>query len=111
VYHEARHSEQWFRMARNRAGLGATAADIASVMSIPQWVADLAVLNPIRECNPAEFEAEQWYQSIYGADAAHRNAVLGDIDNRYDEYRALPEESDAWGTGSDVTNEYTNRSQ
>ncbi len=111
VYHEARHSEQWFRMARNRAGLGATAADIVAVMHIPHWVADLAVANPIRECDPSQFEAEQWYQSVYGSGAGHRNDVLNDVDNRYDEYRQLPEESDAWSSGGSVTDEYTSRSQ
>ena len=39
VYHEARHAEQWFRMARERIGLGATADQAAQVMQIPVWVA------------------------------------------------------------------------
>jgi hypothetical protein len=34
VYHEARHAEQWFRMARERCGLGATAGQVAHVMAI-----------------------------------------------------------------------------
>jgi hypothetical protein len=34
--------------------------------------------------------------------AAHRGEVLGDIDNRYDDYRALAEEVDAWNVGGRV---------
>ncbi|HEX9260284.1 MAG TPA: hypothetical protein VF855_12150 [Acidimicrobiales bacterium] len=107
IYHEARHSEQWFRIARERIGLGQPAADAATTMGIPQWVADLAAQNPILQCDTSQYEAEQWYQSIYGEGADHRHEVLNDADDRYDEYRALPEEADAWSTGDSVTDEYT----
>jgi hypothetical protein len=111
VYHEARHSEQWFRMARERAGLGATAAQIVGVMGIPQWVADSACAYPITQCDYSQYQAEEWYQSVYGTGHDHRNAVLSDTQHHYEEYRNLPEESDAWVAGGEVTSEYTARGE
>lgn len=111
IYHEARHSEQWYRMARERAGLGATADQIVSVMNIPHNIADQAVANPINQCDKSQYEAEEWYQSVYGAGAAHRRETLGDVDGHYDEYRALPEEADAWKAGGEVTEDYKARSE
>jgi hypothetical protein len=106
VYHEARHSEQWFRMARERAGLGATADQIVQVMGIPDWVAQHALANPILQCDASQYEAEEWYQSVYGTGAAHRNATLHDVDGHYEDYRNLPEEHDAWHAGGQVTQDY-----
>ena len=111
VYHEARHSEQWFRAARERAGLGATADQIVGVMGIPQWVAEAACADPIAQCDYSQYQAEEWYDSIYGAGADHRNEVLSDPGSHYDEYRQLPEEADAWATGSEVTEDYTERGE
>ena len=106
VYHEARHSEQWFRMARERIGLGASTADVVQVTAIPQWVVDIAAQNPITQCDASQYEAEQWYDSVYGAGAAARNTTLGNVQGNYSAYRSLPEESDAWRTGDAVTQQY-----
>jgi len=111
VYHEARHSEQWFRQARERAGLGATAAQIVETTHIPQHIADAAVADPITQSDKSQYEAEQWYQSIYGSGAHHRDEVLSDVDNHYQEYRDLPEEADAWKAGGEVTGEYKERGE
>ena len=111
VYHEARHSEQWWRQARERAGLGATAAQIVGVMGIPQAIADKAVADPIQQCDKSQYEAEAWYQSVYGSGAAHRDTTLSDIDHHYQDYRNLPEEKDAWATGGEVTDEYKHRGE
>jgi hypothetical protein len=108
VYHEARHSEQWFRMARERAGLGATAEQIVHVMQIPDWVAQAAVAYPILQCDVSQYEAEEWYQSVYGTGAAHRDATLNDVQGNYEDYRNLPEEHDAWHAGGEVTQDYLN---
>ncbi|MFO7679169.1 MAG: DUF4157 domain-containing protein [Chloroflexota bacterium] len=118
VYHEARHSEQWFRMAQLRAGEGRTAQKIADELFIPANVAKEAANAPLEPLSePARkllseeqaklhdkslLEAKAWYKSVYGDDAAHRGEVLGDIDNRYDDYRALAEEVDAWNVGGRV---------
>ena len=50
VYHEARHAEQWFRMARERAGLGATQADLEA-LGHPSDIAAAAIANPIMQCD------------------------------------------------------------
>lgn len=111
VFHEARHAEQWFRMARERIGLGATPEQVAQVTGMPVWIAQQAAADPILQCDASQYEAEEWYHSVYGDGAGHRNEVLGDVQNRYDEYRSLPEEADAWNTTDDVADEYRRQSQ
>jgi len=106
VYHESRHTEQWFRMAQRRAGLGESAALIAKTMGIPADIAARAAANPILQCDLAEHEAAQFDTSIYGAGAAHRDHVLGGPHWNQAAYCALPEEADAWKTGAEVTHAY-----
>ncbi len=120
VYHESRHAEQWFRIARKRAGddKTLTADQLAAAMFIPKHIAEAAIKRPLKKQTKVSkalhskkhnrrqakklTEADSWDQSVYGTGAQHRNAVLGDTTNRYDEYRALPEEVDAWAVGDDV---------
>lgn len=115
VYHEARHAEQAFRCCRERAGLGATAHQIYEAMDLgstpvpPMWVIELATQNPILQCDTAQYEAEQWYRSMYGDLSDERLEALNN--GTYEEYRALPEESDAWATGDAVTEEYRQQGQ
>jgi hypothetical protein len=111
VYHEARHAEQWFRMARERIGLGATAEQVAHVMPIPVTVAQWAAQDPITQCDASQYEAEEWYASVYGAGSQHRNDTLNDVQSHYQDYRHLPEEADAWRTGDAVTTEFTQHNQ
>lgn len=123
VYHESRHAEQWFRVARLKAGeedpFGdgnePTAAVLAQKLFIPTAVAEAAMERPLKPLTKTQkffhskkwaerqetkaAEAQSWYDSIYGAGSGHRNNVLGDIDNHYDDYRALSEEVDAWAVG------------
>lgn len=117
VYHEARHSEQWFRMARNRAGKALNdkstnddrqdAADtIADEMGIPVNVALEACNNPLQASWISKFfgikdksieEAEAWDKSIYGADSNYRDEiVLGDfstdVESMYEHLQAAIDE-------------------
>jgi Putative peptidoglycan binding domain len=108
VYHEARHAEQWFRMARERAGLGATQADLEA-LGHPSDIAAAAIANPIMQCDRSQYEAEEWYESVYGSGRTHRDTTLTDPSAPYDDYRALPEERDAWGTASEVEREFDER--
>jgi hypothetical protein len=48
IYHEARHSEQYFRIARTWAGKGKTAQEIETGMGIPATVAAAAVKAPLK---------------------------------------------------------------
>jgi hypothetical protein len=76
VYHEARHAEQWFRMAQMRAGRGLSAAAIAAEMTIPPRVAALAVAAPLERGSMQAVIAEGWFDSVYGAGQEHRNSAL-----------------------------------
>jgi hypothetical protein len=117
VYHECRHAEQWFRMARLKAGEAPTptAADLARSLAIPQGIAIAALDRPLKPLTKLQKafhskkyaerhqnkmdEAAAWHAGIYGAGGAHRGAVLNDINNRHAEYLQLVEEVDAWGVG------------
>lgn len=80
VYHEARHAEQWFRMAQMRAGQGRTAAQIAREMSIPPEIAQAAVADPIQPGTMEALIADGWFQSVYGSGSDHRDRTLREVD-------------------------------
>lgn len=80
AYHEARHCEQWFRMARLRAGAGRTAAQIATEMSgLAPAAAAAAHAAPIAAGSAEATQATVWWNSVYGTGAAHRSAVLTEV--------------------------------
>jgi hypothetical protein len=106
MYHEARHAEQWYRMAQLLSGQGKTSAEIASTMGIPARIATIAFGDPIDEDSMEALIADGWFQSVYGTGSARRARALGPR-GTYQEYRNLPEETDAWRVGSSVTAEYT----
>lgn len=143
AYHEARHAEQWYLMARLEAGKGTKAADIGTKMGIKDpFVLENAVKNPLTKADKEFTAANQWWESVYGSGANARNQLLGvdlpaaskkygaaeqlyiktrsdttiphvdrmknyndyltarqEWEKLYREYRALPEEVDAWGVG------------
>ncbi len=163
VYHEARHAEQWHRMARVEAGRGKTADQLVSEMAIPQFVADDAAADPLGGDSTAAKEGAAWFESIYGAQRDYRGTVLTNLgsdcetfnvklaelqaaqqdlsdleatgtateeqlaaarnlvteatlayetaqaalDVTYQQYRALPEEADAWAVGGAVSSNYS----
>ncbi len=103
-------------MAQEQAGMGSSADQVASDMSIPANIAQAAASDPYNASSSAEHEASGWNQSVYGSGSAHREDVLNNQDSeagvcvdRYDDYRQLPEESDAWSTGDAVSNEMNSR--
>lgn len=107
VYHESRHAEQWFSMARVQAAApGASAGQLAAATGMPPSVVTSAMRSPLRlnESPQAVFGAAM-NRSVYGADGNYRNDVLRRLSSSsrtqttYDQYRALPEEADAWKTG------------
>ncbi len=81
IYHEARHSEQWFRMAQLRAGQGLSAAGITTELGIPARIARLAKADPLAPGSMQGVIAQGWWDSVYGAGSAHREATLTEIDN------------------------------
>lgn len=81
VYHEARHAEQWFRMAQYLAGQGKDADFIANHMGIPPEQAAAAVADPLTKGSMEYLIADGWYQSVYGRDSEHRNDTLEELEN------------------------------
>jgi hypothetical protein len=91
IYHEARHAEQWFRIAqlrclqRRRANPKATddqiARAVATELGIPRNIADEAV-------KPAPFAlgsmdaliAQGWFDSVYGSGGGRREQILTELD-------------------------------
>src|SRR4051812_2313880 len=75
VAHEARHTEQWFTMARYLAGTSRdlTAEAIAAqVGGMPVHVARRARADRLSDGDAGYEQAKAWYESVYGAGAAHR---------------------------------------
>lgn len=84
VYHEARHAEQWHRMARLLAGRGKKAAEIKTALGIPAKVADDAHKKPLKDATTAEGkEATAWYESVYGTKRAARQKLFKEIRPKY----------------------------
>lgn len=97
--HEARHAEQIFTVARARAGAGSSPETLAKELKIPTDIASKAHGLKVLPGSPESIAAKAWYESEFGEGKAHRDQVLGDLDQRHDEYAALPEEADAHALG------------
>ncbi|NUO83917.1 PAAR domain-containing protein [candidate division KSB1 bacterium] len=105
VYHEARHAEQWYAIAQRQAAAkpAPTANQMSRSMSnLPVSVAQQALKNPLPADSPRGVFGDTMHRSIYGSRATYRSEVLNNISTRYNEYKTLPEESDAWDVESAV---------
>lgn len=103
IYHEARHSEQWYRMAKMLAGKGKTAEQIVEAMEIPIYVAQAASEEPLKPLGeqarkPLSIEdikqkeqelqeAQDWYNSVYGSNKQHRIETLTELKQTSDDYK------------------------
>jgi uncharacterized Zn-binding protein involved in type VI secretion len=112
MYHEGRHGEQWFHVAQSRAAAGIPGTKIAKGMHVPDHVAAAAVASPAERGTSAGEMGTAVDISVYGGRSAHREAVLSDLGSpkpgagTYEQYRALPEEEDAWRQGDACEVEY-----
>ncbi len=79
TYHESRHAEQWYMMARLLASQGKSKDEIAKTMKIPDTMAEKAHGDPLPKGGCAEQCAQKMYDSVYGANAAKRSQVLKDM--------------------------------
>ena len=70
TYHESRHAEQWYLMARKQAAEGQTAQQINQDTLIPADVTKTAVQNPMTKNDPMAGCAEQMHDSVYGTGGA-----------------------------------------
>jgi peptidoglycan hydrolase-like protein with peptidoglycan-binding domain len=92
IYHEARHAEQWFRIAQlrvlQRGRRPGAAADerlakaIATELGIPKRIADRAVADPPRFAlgSMDALIAQGWFDSVYGVGRDRRNATLTELE-------------------------------
>nr|WP_319493675.1 hypothetical protein [uncultured Desulfobacter sp.] len=113
IYHEARHCEQWFHMARYAAvGHQMTAQKLAASQFIPQNIATTALSRKMGLSDPMLALTKGWYESVYGSQSGFRginlqglmlrrtgaaqdmNAFRNGFHSRYK--GNLPEEVDAW---------------
>jgi hypothetical protein len=103
VYHEGRHAEQWYNVAQSRAAAGQSAAQIRRETGVPQRVANAATQDPAPRGTSEGEMGKAVDESVYGSRSGHREQTFDDMDNNksgaYKNYRALPEEKDAWAQG------------
>jgi hypothetical protein len=65
IYHEARHAEQTFRVARMLAGAGKTENEIVGELGISNGIAAKARANPLRPKDAAEWaQAQAWHANL-----------------------------------------------
>lgn len=97
VYHEIRHSEQYFRMARVKAAqsskkdVGEIAAEIVKAMDIPPEVAQAAAAAPLqatKENADLIAEAKDWESITIGIHATYKG-VINQWGDEADEARDL----------------------
>ena len=80
VYHEARHAEQWFRMARLMAGQGQPPDQIATDLRLPAEIVAEAEKDPLHADGSTEAtEAAAWLDSRVGDGLAHSKAVMTEL--------------------------------
>lgn len=146
LYHETRHAEQWYLIARKQAGEGNDAKQIQQQLGLPADIANKATKQPLSSTDKAKACADKLHESVYGSKAASRNNTLNNLSKQgkelevlskasnnaaetykntkseadlenwkksyeaykkahesfqktYADYRALPEETDAWDAG------------
>ena len=76
LYHESRHAEQWYLIARREAAEGKTAAQIQQSTAILQSTANAAAAHPLPKNDPMARCAAKMNASVYGAGSPHRERVL-----------------------------------
>lgn len=90
VYHECRHAEQTFRVARKMAAEGFDATQISAEISIPRQIAEAAIAKPLKRKNKQEWEeANAWQLNMAkgGHDEAPAELVNAQKDTAIAEYR------------------------
>ena len=91
IYHEARHAEQWFRIAQLRclqrraqnpkASDDQIARGVATELGIPNNIADEAVKPPPFALGSMDaLIAQGWFDSVYGSGSTRRVQILTELD-------------------------------
>jgi hypothetical protein len=123
IYHEARHCDQWFQMARYAAvGHQMTAQKLADSLFIPLNIAQIAFTRKMGLQDPRLKQTNEWYESVYGSKSGFRGMTLHNLNLRrvnagpiMNDFRAgaharysgdLAEEKDAWAIQDLVSAHY-----
>ncbi len=80
LYHETRHAEQWYLIARRDAAEGKKAKDIVNDRGIKASIAKEAVKQPLPKGDPRRACADAVYESVYGKGRDDRNKTLKALD-------------------------------
>jgi hypothetical protein len=113
IYHEARHCDQWFQMARYAAvGHKMTVQELATSLFIPLPIAQQAFARKMTLADQRLKETQKWYESVYGSKSGFRELTLHNLNlrrvnagNLMNNFHAgaharysgdLAEEKDAW---------------
>lgn len=78
VYHEARHAEQWYLIARIMAEDGVPPGETSAETMIPLAICEAAASEPALSDAQADM-ATSFYDSVYGKHSHHRDKVLADL--------------------------------
>ena len=127
VYHEARHAEQYFTIARWYAGMGQSISWIRAEMrfhntELIQTMLQAAMANPVQPNTPEALMAQDWDTSFYGRDhqetdatynrAIGRGRTLREAEVEHDLNPATPateqREDNAQGRFDDSVGDYHN---
>jgi hypothetical protein len=87
AYHETRHAEQHFRVARMMAGQGMEVAKIVAATKIPENVVAKAHKQPIKEGDPSAKSAAAFANALYGAGKAEHDKALPEARVILQEYK------------------------
>jgi hypothetical protein len=91
IYHEARHAQQYFRIARMKAGEGKNFLQIMTEMGIPPFVAAVAASKPLKPDSKANRkllkEAKVWEQITVGKYGNYKGQI-NTVDDEVDEITA-----------------------
>jgi hypothetical protein len=91
VFHEARHAEQLYNVARLMAGQGKGQAEIVKVTKISPIAVQQAVQRPINDAAESA-KAQQNYDSIFGAKSQERDRILQAVNATASELARLVDE-------------------
>lgn len=109
AFHEGRHAEQWWNTAQYRAADGTAAGQITAELGIPQPISDAAVAHPALNGTSESAMGQSVHESVYGTGRDYRNRILAPTTRgAFNQYRALPEEEDAWLAGDDAEQVFLN---
>lgn len=113
LYHEARHSEQWFKMIVLELVNGKSIDQVVSQMGVPKNIVGYAKTIDPNKILPKEQlpSVKTFYESVYGSGKEHRVNVLTNLKSgdNYTKYKNLPEEVDAWEVGGKVNETIINK--